>query len=118
MKVRCQKCGRPSASSMCIFCRVEEAKAKLPEWHEVLQDGEWQVMRHSHFTDWFRVLRKGEIFAEVKIGVDFPDENTMQETVKIRRQEHAIVLQRKNPAVPAALDAAELLRIVQEVNRQ
>jgi len=112
--VRCQKCGRPSASSKCIFCRVEEAKAKLPEWHTVLQDGEWQVMRHSHLTSWYKVLRNGEIFAKVQVKVDFPDENTMCEELAIDRQNRKTVLRRTNPAAPAALNPAELLRLVQQ----
>jgi hypothetical protein len=71
---------------LCIFCRIEEKKAKLPEWHTVLQDGEWQVIRHSHLTSWHKVLRNGEIFAEVQVKVDFPDENTMCEELIIDRQ--------------------------------
>jgi hypothetical protein len=112
--VLCKRCGRPSAGELCIFCRIEEKKAKLPEWHTVLQDGEWQVMRHLYFTDWFRLLRNGEIFAEVQVNADFPDENTMQETVTIRRQNRTTVLRRTNPAAPAALNPAELLRLVQQ----
>jgi hypothetical protein len=71
---------------LCIFCRVEEARKKLPEWYEVLRGGEWQVMRHSHLTSWHKVLRNGEIFAEVQVKVDFPDENTMCEELIIDRQ--------------------------------
>jgi hypothetical protein len=99
---------------LCIFCRIEEKKAKLPEWHTVLQDGEWQVMRHLYFTDWFRLLRNGEIFAEVQVNADFPDENTLQETVTIRRQNRTTVLRRTNPAAPAALNPAELLRLLRQ----
>jgi len=111
--VRCQKCGRPSASSMCIFCRVEEAKKKLPEWRTVLQDGEWRVLQNWHLTSWYKVLRNGEIFAEVQVKVDFPDENTMCEELVIDRQNRKTVLWRTNPAAPAALNPAELLRLVQ-----
>jgi hypothetical protein len=71
-------------------------------------------MRHLYFTDWFRLLRNGEIFAEVQVNADFPDENTMQETVTIRRQNRTTVLRRTNPAAPAALNPAELLRLVQQ----
>jgi hypothetical protein len=116
--VRCQKCGRPSASQVCVFCRVAEAREKLPEWRTVLQDGEWTVLQNWHLTSWYKVLRNGEIFAEVQVNADFPDENTMQETVTIRRQNRTTVLRRTNPAAPAALNSAELLRLVQEVNRQ
>jgi len=112
--VRCQKCGRPSGSQVCIFCRVEEAKAKLPEWRTVLQDGEWQVMRHSHLTSWHKVLRNGEIFAEVQVKVDFPDENTMHEEIVIDRENRRTVLRRINPAAPAAPNPAELLRLVRQ----
>jgi hypothetical protein len=101
--VRCKKCGRPSASSMCIFCRVEEARTKLQEWQVVFQDGEWQVMRHSHLTSWHKVLRNGEIFAEVQVKVDFPDENTMCEELVIDRQNRRTVLCRTNPAAPACV---------------
>jgi hypothetical protein len=111
--VFCKRCGRPSAGELCIFCRIEEKKAKLPEWHTVLQDGEWQVMRHSHLTSWHKVLRNGEIFAEVQVKVDFPDENTMCEKIIIDRQNRTTVLRRTNPAAPAALNPAELLRLVQ-----
>ena len=109
----CKKCGRPSAGELCIFCRIEEKKAKLPEWHAVLQDGGWQVMRHSHLTSWHKVLRNGEIFAEVQVKVDFPDENTMCEELIIDRQNRKTVLRRTNPAAPAALNPIEVLRIVQ-----
>jgi len=112
--VRCAKCGRPSAGEVCVFCRVAEAKQKLPEWRTVLQDGEWQVMRHSHLTSWHKVLRNGEIFAEVQVKVDFPDENTMCEELIIDRQNRKTVLRRTNPAAPAALNPAELLRLVQQ----
>jgi hypothetical protein len=84
--VRCQKCGRPSAGELCIFCRIEEKKAKLPEWRTVLQDGEWTVLQNWHLTSWHKVLRNGEIFAEVQVKVDFPDENTMCEELVIDRQ--------------------------------
>jgi hypothetical protein len=103
---------------LCIFCRIEEKKAKLPEWRTVLQDGEWTVLQHLHLTSWFRVLRNGEIFAEVQVKVDFPNENTMCEKIIIDRQNRKTVLRRTNPAAPAALNPAELLRLVQEVNRQ
>jgi hypothetical protein len=98
---------------LCIFCRIEEKKAKLPEWHTVLQDGEWTVLQHLHLTSWCRVLRNGEIFAEVQVKVDFPDENTMCEKIVIDRQNRTTVLRRTNPAAPAALNPAELLRLVQ-----
>jgi hypothetical protein len=111
--VLCEKCGRPSASSMCIFCRIEERKAKLSEWHTILQDGEWIVLHHSHLTSWYKVLRNSEIFAEVQVKVDFPDENTMHEEIVIDRQNRRTVLRRTNPAAPAALNPAELLRLVQ-----
>jgi len=112
--VFCKRCGRPSAGELCIFCRIEEKKAKLPEWHTVLQDGEWQVMRHSHLTSWFRVLHRSEIVAEVQILTDFVDDNTMCEKIKIERQDRTTVLRRTNPAAPAALNPAELLRLVQQ----
>jgi hypothetical protein len=112
--VRCQKCGRPSASQVCVFCRVAEARQKLPEWRTVLQDGEWRVLQHWHLTSWYKVLRNGEIFAEVQVKVDFPDENTMHEEIVIDRQNRKTVLRRTNPAAPAALNPAELLRLLRQ----
>jgi len=112
--VRCQKCGRPSASSMCIFCRVAEARQRLPEWRTVLRDGEWAVQQNWRLSSWYKVLRNGEIFAEVQVKVDFPDENTMCEELVIDRQNRRTVLQRTNPAAPAALNPAELLRLVRQ----
>jgi len=112
--VLCKKCGRPSAGELCIFCRVEEKKAKLPEWQVVLQDGEWTVLQHLHLTSWYKVLRNGEIFAEVQILTDFIDDNTMYEKIIIDRQNRRTVLRRTNPAAPAALNPAELLRLVQQ----
>ena len=111
--MRCQKCGRPSASQVCVFCRVAEAREKLPEWRTVLQDGEWTVLQNWHLTSWFRVLHRSEIVAEVQILTDFVDDNTMCEKIKIRRQNGTTVLRRTNPAAPAALNPAELLRLVQ-----
>jgi hypothetical protein len=112
--VLCKKCGRPSAGELCIFCRIEEKKAKLPEWRTVLQDGEWTVLQNWHLTSWHKVLRNGEIFAEVQVKVDFPDENTMHEEIVIDRQNRRTVMRRTNPAAPAALNPAELLRLVQQ----
>jgi hypothetical protein len=112
--VLCEKCGRPSASSMCIFCRVEEAKAKFSDWQIVLQDGEWTVLQHLHLTSWFRVRHRSEIVAEVQILTDFVDDNTMCEKIIIDRQNRRTVLRRTNPAAPAALNPAELLRLVQQ----
>jgi hypothetical protein len=97
---------------------VAEARQKLPEWRTVLQDGEWTVLQNWHLTSWYKVLRNGAIFAEVQVKVDFPDENTMCEELVIDRQNRKTVLRRTNPAAPAALNSAELLRLVQEVNRQ
>jgi hypothetical protein len=99
---------------LCIFCRIEEKKAKLPEWHTVLQDGEWIVLQNWHLTSWFRVLHRSEIVAEVQILTDFIEDNTMCEKIKIRRQNGTTVLRRTNPAAPAALNPAELLRLVQQ----
>jgi hypothetical protein len=112
--VRCAKCGRPSAGGLCVFCQVAEARQKLPEWRTVLQDGEWTVLQNWHLTSWFRVLHRSEIFAEVQILTDFVDDNTMHEKIKIRRQNCTTVLRRTNPAAPAALNPAELLRLVQQ----
>ena len=112
--MRCAKCGRPSASQVCVFCRVAEARQKLPEWRTVLQDGEWTVLQNWHLTSWHKVLRNGEIFAEVQVKVDFPDENTMHEEIVIDRQNRTTVLRRTNPAAPAALNPAELLRLLRQ----
>jgi hypothetical protein len=49
----------------------------------------------------------------VQVKVDFPDENTMCEELIIDRQNRKTVLRRTNPAAPAALNSAELLRLVQ-----
>ena len=116
--MRCAKCGRPSASGMCIFCRVAEARQKLPEWRTELQDGEWTVLQNWHLTSWFRVLRCGEIVAEVQIVTDFIDDNTMCEKITIECKNRRTVLRRINPAAPAALHPSEILRVVREVNRQ
>jgi hypothetical protein len=97
---------------------VAEVRQKLPEWRTVLQDGECTVLQNWHLTSWHKVLRNGEIFAEVQVKVDFPDENIMCEELVIDRQNRRTVLRRTNPAAPAALNPAELLRLVQEVNRQ
>jgi hypothetical protein len=112
--VFCKRCGRPSAGELCIFCRVEEARKKLPEWRAVLQDGEWTVLQNWHLTSWFRVLHRSEIVAEVQILTDFVDDNTMCEKIIIDRQNRRTVLRRTNPAAPAALNPAELLRLVQQ----
>jgi hypothetical protein len=93
---------------------VAEAREKLPEWRTVLQDGEWTVLQHSHLTSWFRVLHRSEIVAEVQILTDFVDDNTMCEQIRIGRQNGTTVLRRTNPAAPAALNPAELLRLVQQ----
>jgi hypothetical protein len=93
---------------------VAEVRQKLPEWHAVLQDGEWTVLQNWHLTSWHKVLRNGEIFAEAQVKVDFPDENTMCEELVIDRQNRRTVLRRTNPAAPAALNPAELLRLVQQ----
>jgi hypothetical protein len=93
---------------------VAEAREKLPEWRTVLQDGEWTVLQHSHLSSWYRVLHRSEIVAEVQILTDFVDDNTMCEKIKIKRQNHTTVLRRTNPAAPAALNPAELLRLVQQ----
>jgi hypothetical protein len=50
----------------------------------------------------------------VQVKVDFPDENTMCEELIIDRQNRKTVLRRTNPAAPAALNPAELLRLVQQ----
>jgi hypothetical protein len=49
-----------------------------------------------------------------QVKVDFPDENTMCEELIIDRQNRKTVLRRTNPAAPAALNPAELLRLVQQ----
>jgi hypothetical protein len=94
---------------------VEEARQKMPEWHTILQDGEWQVLQNRHLPSWYKVLRNGDIFAEVQVKVDFPDENTLCEEIVIDRKK---VLRRTNPAAPAALHPREILRVAQEVSRQ
>jgi hypothetical protein len=93
---------------------VAEARQKLPEWRTVLRTDEWAVLQHWHLPSWYKILRHGEIFAEVQVKVDFLDENTMHEEIVIDRQNRKTVLRRTNPAAPAALNPAELLRLVQQ----
>jgi hypothetical protein len=60
------------------------------------------------------VRHRSEIVAEVQILTDFIDDNTMCEKIIIDRQNRKTVLRRTNPAAPAALNPAELLRLVQQ----
>jgi len=65
-------------------------------------------------TSWFRVLHCSKIVAEVQILTDFVDDNTMCEKITIECQNRRTVLRRINPAAPAALNPAELLRLVRQ----
>jgi hypothetical protein len=61
----------------------------------------------------FRIWRRQSPFAEVTVRVDFPDEagNSLVEEIIIQP---VIIRRRRNPAVSAALDPQELLRVVWE----
>jgi hypothetical protein len=61
----------------------------------------------------FRIWRNRSPFAEVTVRVDFPDEagNSLVEEIIVQP---LIVRRRRNPAVSAALDPQELLRVALE----
>jgi hypothetical protein len=80
---------------------------ETPEFLVELQDDSPSVSRR------FRIWRGKSPFAEVTVRVDFPDEagNSLAEEIIVQP---IIVRRRRNPAVSAALDPQELLRVVWE----
>jgi len=85
-------------------------------WRRVLETQEFVVEQQDDTpatTRRFRIWRHRSPFAEVTVRVDFPDEagNSLMEDIVIQP---LIFRYRRNPAVSAALDPQELLRVVLE----
>jgi len=85
-------------------------------WRRVLETQEFVVEAQEDapaLARRFRVWRHRSPFAEVTVRVDFPDEagNSLAEEIIVQP---IIVRRRRNPAVSAALDPQELLRVVLE----
>jgi len=85
-------------------------------WRRVLETPEFVVEQQDDapaLARRFRIWRRNAPFAEVTVRVDFPDEggNSFAEEIIVQP---LIVRRRRNPAVSAALDPQELLRVVLE----
>jgi hypothetical protein len=85
-------------------------------WRRVLETQEFVVEQQDDTpatVHRFRIWRNRSPFAEVTVRVDFPDEagNSLVEEIIVQP---IIVRRRRNPAVSAALDPQELLRVALE----
>jgi hypothetical protein len=101
---------------MGVWSEVKSAKEVLVMgWRRALETPEFVVEERDDTpatTRRFRIWRNRSPFAEVTVRVDFEgDGNRMKEDIVIQP---LIFRYRRNPAVSAALDPQELLRVVLE----